>query len=402
MGNWQEATLGELEEATGGTIRTGPFGSQLHQSDYTDEGVPVVMPRDMAGSVLSLDSIARIPEAKALELEQHRLVPGDIVYARRGDIGRRVLITEQEEGWLCGTGCLRLSFGDSVVDPKFLFYYLGQTDMQAWIESQAVGATMLNLNTSILRRVPIRFPDLTEQKSRVAALDAFDRLILMSERRITVLEQMAELLYREWFVNKVNEEWSLVAVSEAVSLNPRLTAVRGIEKVYVPMSSVCKDSMIISGTEIRTSNSGSKFQNGDTLLARITPSLEHGKTAFVQILSDEEVGIGSTEFIVMRSRTLNPFYVYFLARDERLRQHAIASMTGASGRQRVQLDCFDSIYISQPPAERLERFEQAVRPMFDLIYLLARKNDVLRRTRDLLLPQLISGAIDPSILPDPS
>ena len=120
--------------------------------------------------------------------------------------------------------------------------------------------------------------------------------------------------------------------------------------------------MLITDIETRTGNSGSKFQNGDTLFARITPCLENGKTGFVQFLPNEKaVGCGSTEFIVLRSRTLTPEFVYCLARSEEFRGNAIKSMTGASGRQRVQGRCFDRFLIAEPPRTLLDRFSGIVR-----------------------------------------
>ena len=167
------------------------------------------------------------------------------------------------------------------------------------------------------------------------------------------------------------------------------------KKPFVPMSSLSNGSMLITETELREGNSGAKFKNGDTLFASITPCLENGKTGYVQFLpSDEGVAFGSTEFIVLRSKTLSPEYVYLLARSDSLRDHAIKSMTGATGRQRVQESCFESLLIAQPPAHIITAFTDMMSLMFRHIWVLAERNVVLRRTRDLLLPRLVSGALD--------
>ena len=126
-------TLGEICDEVDGTIQTGPFGSQLHQSDYRDVGTPVVMPKDLIEGRVSVEGIARIGVEDVERLSRHKLSSGDIVYARRGDIGRRALITSREAGWMCGTGCMRISLGDTVVHPIFLYYYLGQPSVVAWI-----------------------------------------------------------------------------------------------------------------------------------------------------------------------------------------------------------------------------------------------------------------------------
>lgn len=122
--SWKRTTLGEICDEVRGVIKTGPFGAQLHESDYVDEGVPVVMPKDIIEGKVRVSTIARIGNEDVERLSQHKLKSGDIVYGRRGDIGRQALISLREQGWLCGTGCLRISLGDKVVDPIFLHYYL--------------------------------------------------------------------------------------------------------------------------------------------------------------------------------------------------------------------------------------------------------------------------------------
>jgi type I restriction enzyme, S subunit len=139
-------------------IQTGPFGSQLHEADYSDEGVPVVMPKDLIGFRIRTDSIARIPEATADKLSRHRMQPGDIVYGRRGDIGRRAFVMSHQTGWFCGTGCLRIRPNPRLVDGWFLFNYLGQDDVVGLIQGRAQGVTMPNLNTGVLSSVPVRLP----------------------------------------------------------------------------------------------------------------------------------------------------------------------------------------------------------------------------------------------------
>jgi type I restriction enzyme S subunit len=233
-----------------------------------------------------------------------------------------------------------------------------------------------------------------------------------SQRRIRLLEAMARALYREWFVHcrfpgheklwrvasplgDIPKGWEVKRVPECVDISPRVAVPRDGEKPFVPMGCLSNDSMLITDIESRAGNSGAKFQNGDTLFARITPCLENGKTGFVQFLPvAEAVGFGSTEFIVLRSRTLTPEFVYLLARSDEFRGVAIKSMSGATGRQRVQEQCFDDFQIVQPPRALLDRFSSIVAPSFRLIYKLHLQIQNLRRTRDLLLPRLLSGQVE--------
>jgi type I restriction enzyme S subunit len=139
-------------------IQTGPFGSQLHEADYSDEGVPVVMPTNLIGFRIRTDGIARIPEATADKLSRHRMQPGDIVYGRRGDIGRRAYLMSHQARWFCGTGCLRIRPNSQAVNGWYLFNYLWQDDVLGIIAGRAQGVTMPNLNTGVMASVPVKLP----------------------------------------------------------------------------------------------------------------------------------------------------------------------------------------------------------------------------------------------------
>ena len=104
---WQYLPLGEVCQKGGGDIQTGPFGSQLHAADYVPVGIPSIMPQNIGDNRVIERGIARITPEDAARLSRYRVKVGDVVYSRRGDVERRSLIREREEGWLCGTGCLR-------------------------------------------------------------------------------------------------------------------------------------------------------------------------------------------------------------------------------------------------------------------------------------------------------
>jgi hypothetical protein len=117
---WRASSLAGVTSQSGGGIQTGPFGSQLHASDYVVDGVPVVMPKDINLRSVQVDSIARVPAADVERLARHKLMPGDIVFSRRGDVERHAFISETEQGWLCGTGCLLVRPGKAWPSATFL------------------------------------------------------------------------------------------------------------------------------------------------------------------------------------------------------------------------------------------------------------------------------------------
>jgi len=152
---------------------------------------------------------------------------------------------------------------------------------------------------------------------------------------------------------KGEEDWKKIVFSEAITINPKDELKKGTISKKVAMQNVPEYSRKIRNYSVTEFTGGAKFQNKDTLFARITPSLENGKTAQVDILNKGEVGFGSTEFYVFRAKECitDSDYVYYLSRWEGVREPAIKSMTGTSGRQRVQKQVFDQITLSLPPLD---------------------------------------------------
>jgi type I restriction enzyme S subunit len=407
MSRWLKSTIGELCDLGRGEVKTGPFGSQLHQSDYQDTGTPVVMPADIVNGKISKSRIARVSQNHVDRLHKHKLLKGDIIYGRRGDIGRQALVRSENIGWLCGTGCLRVNLGNAPVIPEFLHFYLNVPEIIGWIQNQAIGATMPNLNTNILRRVQIRYPKSKNEQRKIASVVfAYDDLIENNKRRITQLEKMAEEIYREWFVRmrfpghekvkfekKVPEGWEIKPYSDVVDINPFEKLFDDDYRPYIGMENLSTTSMYFSYKENRKGKSGSKFRNDDVLFPRITPCLENGKRGYVMTLEQNEVGLGSTEFIVMRRKELSPEHIYFITCSDQFRKHAEISMAGASGRQRVQENCFSLFLVKVPPKELRLKFRKIISPFFSKIRLLNIKIITLSQTRDLLLSRLISGKL---------
>ncbi len=178
MSEWRTEILGSLCAS----IQTGPFGSQLHQSDYSEIGTPVIMPQDIQSGKITIENIVRIDSKHVERLKRYKLCEGDIVYSRRGDVGRCAYVTAIQEGWMCGTGCLRVRPDANKIEPRFLSYYLKQKHQIEWVERHAVGATMPNLNTAILSAVPISYPSLTYQKKIALILSALDEKIDLNQR----------------------------------------------------------------------------------------------------------------------------------------------------------------------------------------------------------------------------
>ena len=397
----------------------GPFGSKLGRKDYTTEGIPV-----LRGSNLPLEKRIDLTKLVFVTAEKVRkdlfgnlAHPGDIVVTQRGTLGQVGLIPTDSafERFVVSQSQMKLTVDPAKADGRFVYYYLKSPATTKRLIDRASSSGVPHINLEVFRNFDVELPDLNIQQSVADILTLFDDLIENNRRRMEVLEGMARLLFREWFVyfrypghegvelvdsdlGPIPEGWEVLSASVALEINPRLKVEKEREDPFITMNDLGIWSMVCQPSKRKSGSSGAKFQNGDTLFARITPCLENGKTGFVQCLSNGEVGRGSTEFIVLRGRYLGPEYTYLLAREDAFRQHAIKSMSGSSGRQRVRTECFDSYLLAVSPFTVMERFSEVTAPMFQLVATLADQNVVLREVRDLLLPRLVSGELDVSEL----
>ena len=194
MSKWTKTTLGKIAD-----IITGPFGSQLHQSDYVKRGIPIVMPQDIGNRNINYSTINYVSEEDATRLKRYSTVTNDILYARRGDVEKHAFVRAKDAGVLCGTGCLRVRINSNEVESAFLSFYLNREETRKWLVTHAVGTNMPNLNTDILSDVPIAYPTLKEQRKIVKVLNCLEERIVLNEKINDNLEQQAKLIYDYWF-----------------------------------------------------------------------------------------------------------------------------------------------------------------------------------------------------------
>ena len=411
-------------------VRLGDYvdllaGFAFKSSGFTDnsEDVPLVKGDNVQQGYIDWGRAKRWPREASTALSKFRLASGDVVLAMDRpwvEAGLKLAWVKRSDPEALLVQRVSRLRGVNGLDTTFMRYVLCSQSFTNYIRPIVTGINVPHISPGQIRDFKFILPPLAAQRHIASILSAYDDLIENNTRRIAILEEMARRIYEEWFVRfrfpgheqvkrvesdlgLIPEGWKVVAASDAITINPKVRVPKEGLKPFVPMGSLSENSMLIAGIEEREGNSGSKFQNGDTLFARITPCLENGKTGFVQFLpSHDAVAFGSTEFIVLRSRTLCPEYVYALARSDEFRANAIKSMSGATGRQRVKEACFDAFLLAQPDAETLQSYREIAQPMFAMIRKLAAKNANLRATRDLLLPKLISGELDVSTLSEPT
>lgn len=179
-------------------VQTGPFGSQLHADDYVPNGFPVINPANLRGGSITPSEGLNVDEITRARLGRHILRTGDVVFGRRGELGRAALVTEAESGWVCGTGSLRIRFRRQTLSPRYLAYFLRLPIVRQHFEAYSVGSTMDNLNTDIVLAMPVLVPPFDEQEAIAVACDRIAETVGRSadalRRQGQLLEERRETL----------------------------------------------------------------------------------------------------------------------------------------------------------------------------------------------------------------
>jgi type I restriction enzyme S subunit len=380
-------------------------------STAKDEGAgyPLIRTPNIGRGRLILDDVHRVSK-DIYDKRNARAIPqdDDLILAREAPAGNVAIIKNGEQVCL-GQRTVLIRPDKRKVYPDFLVYYILAPQQQYELLGTANGATVAHVNIPVIKALPVELPAIEVQQKAADILKAYDDLIENNQKQIKLLEEAAQRLYKEWFVDLhfpgcvetefvdgVPEGWQACSLDDVIDFNPKVTLDKEKIKESVPMSALSTSSMVLDSREFTKtmSNSGSKFQNGDTLLARITPCLENGKTGFVDNIESPEGAVGSTEFIVMRSKRLNLYMVYLLSRTEDFRKTAINSMTGSDGRQRAQVNKIKSYSYVLPPKDIISAFGKNVDPIFLKISKCNRYCKELAEARDRLLPKLMSGEIE--------
>ena len=407
---WENVKLGKYVEILSGFA--------FKSKDFLNCGVPVIKIKNITQEGVTLEDVSYISKELADKNEKYHLNYNDILIALTGShinqmssvVGRIARVKYHEDSLLNQRVAKVFAKDSKLCDIDYVYYFLSQDYIKISLASKAGGAAnQANISPNDVKSLTVRWPDIETQHRIADILSAYDDLIENNQKQIKLLEEAAQRLYKEWFVDLrfpghentkivdgVPEGWNWCKLEDAIQLDPKVTLTKERMKQFIPMSALSTSSMVLDEsqfTETR-SNSGSKFQNGDTLLARITPCLENGKTAYVSGIKSDEGAVGSTEYIVMRAKTINSYMVYLLARTDDFRQSAINSMSGSDGRQRVKSDKLKMLDYLHPTSELVEKFENVEEPIFEKIYRLSKQMQQAKQARDLLLPKLMSGEVE--------
>jgi type I restriction enzyme S subunit len=426
----------------------------------TNHGVPLVTAKIVKGGTI-------LPATEYIAEEDYdswmvRGLPkaGDVVVTTEAPLGEVAQLAN--ENVALAQRIVTLRGAEGLLQNDYLRYVMQGAYIQGQLESRATGSTVKGIKQSELRKIILPIPPEHEQIKIAGHLRALDDKIQLNHQINQTLEQMAQAIFKSWFVDfepvkakiaaleaggseedallaamqaisgkseaeltrlqaehpeqyaelrataelfpsamqdselgEIPEGWGVDHLSELVQFNPRRSLKKGTLAPYLDMKNVPTSGHLAEDVVLREMNSGTKFVNGDTLLARITPCLENGKTAYVDFLDSDQVGWGSTEYIVMRSQEPYPESMsYFIARDGNFRQHAIQSMTGTSGRQRANAKALAELPWLIYPRRLTEEFDRIAAPYLKLAKSHGNQSKSLSAIRDSLLPKLLSGELD--------
>lgn len=411
--------LGDLVESGLADLRTGPFGTQLHASDYVVSGRPVLNVRNVGFGEVRDERLEYVNDETAQRLSGHILQEGDIIFGRKGAVERHAYIPERYSGALQGSDCIRLRIGNAApIRPLFASFALRTHEHKEWMKGFcAHGVTMASLNQDILRQVVL--PDLTlhEQDRAISVLKSLDDLIENNRRRVELLEQMAEAIYREWFVHfrypghegvamvdsplgPIPEGWEASRVQDLTSLLSR-----GISPHYNPVGPyVVVNQRCIRQTRLDLSLARRQdrpvpqiklLKKGDVLvnstgvgtLGRVT-----------QVLTDPEDLTADSHVSVVRPDPKNIRSTFFgmmmLSKEPEFERLGV----GSTGQTELSRASIGGLEVLVPPLPLQSEFDRAVADSRQLVLGLMEENAVLAAIRDLLLPKLVTGQIDVSEL----
>ncbi len=282
-----------------------------------------------------------------------------------------------------------------VSDPNFI-YYLATSPLvrNPAIKSMVGSSGRQRVQQNVLELLELPIPPLYDQQVIASTLKCLDDRIELNNRINDNLQQQAFVFFNRLMIDADNDNCT---VSDYAYLNPRRVLAKNQIARSIDMSQLSTSGVFPSGWEIKAFNGGMRFTNGDTLLARITPCLENGKTAFIDFLDESEVAFGSTEYIVLAPRNGVPAeMLYCLARYPAFVDYAVKNMNGSSGRQRVSAETIGQFRLPKFDEQSLSKFGEAVAPMFLKMRYNALENIRLAELRNALLPKLMSGEIDVS------
>lgn len=407
-GSWQVLQVDDVKSPEPSSCVAGPFGSNIASKYFAEQGIPVIRGGNLTDDLTQFvaEGFVFVSQERAKQYRAQHVRAGDLVFTCWGTIGQVGRIPEDGPfpEYIISNKQLKLRANPAVADSRFLFYYFASPNMVAYIRGRAVGSAVPGINLGILKSLPVALPPLSTQQRIASILSAYDDLIENNTRRIQILEQMAQAIYREWFVEfrfpghqdvrmvdselgPIPEGWRACSLGELTTNFDRfrrpLSSLRRAQMPGpFPYYGAAKifdfvDDYIFDGTYLLLAEDGS-VMTSDGL-----PVLQYVTGKFW----------ANNHTHILQGQGVSTEYLYLALRGIQISGY----VTGAAQPKITQAN-LNRIPVIAPSHDHMAAFDRTIKPMFELMESLKQSIVNLRVTRDLLLPRLISGDIDVSNL----
>tara|TARA_R110000850_G_scaffold251950_1_gene377121 strand:+ start:2511 stop:3806 length:1296 start_codon:yes stop_codon:yes gene_type:complete len=399
---WPIVRLETLAQSKKNAIVGGPFGSNLVSADYVEEGVPVVrgvnLPKDAS---FSCDRLVFVSESKADSLKQNLATPGDLIFTQRGTLGQVGIAPHGTpyDRFLISQSQMKMSVDQGKCDPRYLYYFFRMSSTVDYIHNHALQSGVPHINLGILRRFEVVCPPVDVQRTIAGVLTAYDDLIENNKRRITLLETMSEEIYREWFVRFRFPGWQEAEFEKGLPVNWQTSGLGQIAK-FVMGQSPKSEFYNRNGDGLPfhqgVGTFGKRFPTNEVYCSVSSREAKTGDVLFSVRAPVGRLNIAMEHMVIgrglsaVRHRRGCQSYLYYLLSTAFSNEDIIGNgaIFNAVGKDELL-----SFKVLSPPDDLIDAFEKLVNPIDDQIAGLIRQNEVLEKTKNQLLPRLISGKL---------
>ncbi|MGN4715343.1 restriction endonuclease subunit S [Bacillus cereus group sp. MYBK226-2] len=409
--DWEVRSLNEVLEVMTDYVANGSFQSLRENVNVYDEEEFAYYVRlyDLRLGI-GHSSQKYVDQASYNFLNKSSLYENEILIANIGaNVGEVFLMPRVNKPATIAPNMILMRVNDKN-DFRYIYYYLSSMIGQREIANEISGSGQPKLNKTGLKKVFVSVPNLAEQRRIAGVLSLIDEVIQKTEDIIKQTEEvkkglMQQLLtkgightkFKKAEIGEIPEDWEVSHLSTYCQVNPTYRLDKGTLCDYVEMAAVNTDLPQVSYFDEREAGtgSGSRFKNGDVVFARITPCTENGKTALISSMNTE-VGIGSTEFIVLSPirNKMDSKFLYYLVKWDKIRSYAISKMVGTTGRQRVPKEVFkDELIVAFPTLNEQKRIGEILYNFDVKISKEKEKKEKLHVLKKGLMQSLLTGKV---------
>ena len=360
---------GEIE------IKTGPFGTQLKAAEYVESGTPVLNVKNLGYSTVVTTKVDYVGEKTLERLSMHILKEGDIVFGRKGAVDRHAYIGANEAGWMQGSDCIRLRVKTNKINPRYLSYYFLTPKHKAFMISMCShGTTMASLNQGILSKIEIDLPERCIQDRIVSIIAVLDKKRKTNEKLNKNLEQQAQAIYSRMFIEHRQESWSTGQLSDLISV-----------KYGKDHKKLADGNYPVYGSGGIMRYVEKPLYTGESVLIPRKGTLNN-----IMYVNEAFWSVDTMFYTEMLRPNIAKFVYHFVKSKD------LVSLNAGSAVPSMTTNILNAMQLYIPNEKTLEKFENIVSPMYSAMQENTKESKILAKTRDALLPKLMSGELDVS------